>query len=64
MNLFIVRNTKTGKTLDSCGGILGFERKTQAKHARKEANGTDDEGDEQFSSGWTVANGPDHRHYV
>jgi hypothetical protein len=61
MNLFIVRNTKTGKYLDSCGGILGFERKTQAKHARREQNGVDAEGNEKFSTGWTVTIGPDHR---
>lgn len=64
MNLFIVRNSKTGKLLKHDDAILTFERKERAKEARRMANGRDEEGNEQFSAGWTVSRGPDHRHWT
>lgn len=64
MNLFIVRNSNTGKTLQHDGAILTFERKAKAKEARRVANGTDDDGNEVFSVGWTVSLGQDHRRFT
>ena len=59
--LFAIRKPN-GKLLSTKGNVEYFSNKELAKQARKEANGTDEDGNELYTH--TIAAGPDHWRYT